>query len=236
MFTDVEFVNGASIIVDWTSSHTQGASMTYDSRNRHSTITCPETLCMLDFDNESDLLSHLESNAHQYAKTQNTIDEAIVYYAQQKHLQASSQEPSTSTHSTHVHDSIDNFGSHYPVGWARKVRRNRRLTEKQKLFITELFLQGTSSKTKLSAEQMAVRMREHTVAGDFYFSPNEYLEPSQIRTLIYRINKKYKSGEPQLCAMSEEDGIDEYMEEICHIYSDDTDVHSDNEDFQDSEE
>ena len=63
---------------------------------------CPETLCILDFDNETDMFSHIESGSHQYVETKNTMDEALLYYAQQKHLKHSSDEATASNYSEHM--------------------------------------------------------------------------------------------------------------------------------------
>lgn len=39
-FTDINFVNGASFVTDWTSAAIQDSSMAYDSRNNDSENQC----------------------------------------------------------------------------------------------------------------------------------------------------------------------------------------------------
>lgn len=174
------------------------------------------------------MYSHIEAEAHQYVKVKNTTDEALLYYAKQKHLQyLPHQDEGTSTlYSEQCNNSMQTFSEAYPQGWARKIRRVRRLTEKQKQFIEKLFQQGAATKSKLSAEQMSDRMRDHMINGEYYFSPDEYLEPSQIRSLISRINKQNKSQQQSTTIMSEDDGIAQNLDEICsHM------IDSDEEDF-----
>src|ERR1700744_370208 len=168
------------------------------------------------------MFRHIETAAHEYATTKNTIDEALLYYAQQKQLQHLANEETSSIYADDKHmatndcednDITSNFVKMYAYGWARRVRRVRRLTDKQKTFIETLFNQGAAAKTKLSAEQMAERM--HMVDGKYYFHSDEYLETSQIRSLISRINKRIKSNP---IIMSELDGIIENMDEICEYH------------------
>lgn len=110
-------------------------------------------------------MSHIENDAHKYARTTNRMDEALVYYAQQKNLNASSDEARTSNSEDFMSidsledDIIHNFADIYFQGWARRVRKARRLTEKQKTFIEGLFRHGALRRMKLSAEQ---RMQDST--------------------------------------------------------------------------
>ncbi len=158
--------------------------MVYDSRNKSLKFSCPETLCILYFKTETEMFSHIATGAHKYVQ-KNVIDEALLYYARQKHLKCSSEEGTPSNYTNvertivdHDDVSIQNFVSIFPQGWARKVRRFRRWTPKQKSFIENLFQQGASNKVKFSAEQMAERMRDHMVDGAYYFYSDEYMEPS----------------------------------------------------------
>lgn len=106
------------------------------------------------------------------------------------------------------------FNKTYTQGWARKVRRVERMTSKQKNFIEQLFLKGTTQ-SKLSAEQMTQRMRDEMVDGEYYFQPNEYLQASQIRNLIGRFKKRHYKPPNKLLVVSEYAGIEANIEEIC---------------------
>lgn len=201
--------------------------MTFDSRNKQASFPCPEYLCVSEFTNESDMMSHIEADSHQYAKVENGMDRAIFYYAQQKDVQNVSNEDHAPEYVEHRGDSHTNLDKIYFKGWARKVRTVRRLTPKQKDFIGRLFQQGAETKSKLSAEQMAERMKYETVGDHYYFHPEEYLEPSQIRNLISRFQKQDYTHSHELSAMIEDDGIEQHLDEIC-----DSVLYSDNEDFE----
>lgn len=89
-----------------------------------------------------------------------------------------------------------------------------------------LFDEGGAAKNKLSAEQMAQRMKDETIDGEFYFTPNEYLEPRQIRGLIAQLMKNETMPQPDLkrIALSEEDSVIRNTDEICFsIFDEDCD-------------
>lgn len=71
--------------------------------------------------------------------------------------------------------------------------------------------------------QMVDEMQNHIVDDDYYFHADEYLQPSQIRSLISRIATQYKSQKSQqpTIPMSEYDGIEANMDEIYQLDSDD---------------
>lgn len=64
----------------------------------------------------------------------------------------------------------------FDLGWARPVRNVSRFSEKQKVFIQNLFLAGEKTKKKMSAERMAEKMKsEKLKSGNirfFYFKVN----------------------------------------------------------------
>ena len=81
--TDVTFVNGASVVVDWISSQVQDKSMMFNSSQ---SIPCPEALWICEFESEDDAINHVSTGNHKYAKIQNGIDKALSYFVQQKHI------------------------------------------------------------------------------------------------------------------------------------------------------
>lgn len=196
----------------------------YDSRSNSSRFVCPEALCMLDFQDESEMIAHVACGKHKYVKTASSLDEVVLFYAQQKQLYASNDSATPSGTSESMLDVEDfcneNYKKKFIRGWARKVRRVRRLTEKQKGFITNLFNNGASSKTKLSAEQMAQAMKDHMVDGEYYFKPDEFMEPKQIRNLISRLKQNENQSKKSNNSLLEEDGILENIDEICDLLLD----------------
>lgn len=224
--TDVNLVNGAVLVVPWTCSSVQESSMIHDSRKKSLKFQCPDVLCIMDFDSENDLFKHLDANSHEYIKTKTGMDKALLYYAQQKHLKNLVEGASVSNQSTAEYFIDDNSGflNAFPKGWARKVRKKGRITVKQKAFIEDLFNWGASNKAKLSPEQMAERMREHMVDGAYYFRPEEFLLPNQIRSLISRINRQYMTPNSQT-KLNNNDGIDEDMNAVNTVDSDDEQCH-----------
>lgn len=214
---DIKFVNGASYVTNWITSDEQDTPMTYESRKINESFPCSEPLCILQFNTESELHSHYATDNHQYVKTKTGIDKAILYFADQKHIQSvSTQETASEDMDVDQMRCNKPFLQTYCRGWARKIRKVCRFTVKQKEFIALLFKKGASTKNKLSAEQMAQMMKDEMVDGHHYFTPHEYLEPKRIRGLISQFKKKEVSQpESKVIAFSEEDGILHHMDEIC---------------------
>lgn len=204
--------------------------MIFDSRNINQTIACPEPLCTSEFASEADMIKHVSNSNHQYTKIINNMDNAISYYVQQKHILNVSNDPLSTNYLEHQKGSTNRFLKLYPRGWARKVRKVRRFTEKQKQFLKKLFYEGAAINSKLSAEQMADRMKYDTVNGQYYFNPEEYLQPSQIRGYITRLKKQSTQTQLNFSSISEDDGIEENLDNICDFAL--FELHSDDEDFE----
>lgn len=199
--------------------------MAYDTRNEHRTYPCPEVLCILEFKNEPDMLRHIETASHQYAHIKTGMDRAISHYVQQKDVQNLCNEEAMPYYKEVEDESRTDLHKVYFRGWARKVKTVGKISPKQKHFIETLFHNGPITKTKLSAEQMVAKMKNHTVNGHYFFTPSEYLQVSQVRSLISRIKKKYDPT--RIVPMSEDDGIAENLDEICDFL-----LESDGEDFE----
>lgn len=108
------------------------------------------------------------------------------------------------------------------------MRSVGKISAKQRQFVEDLFHRGAATKQKLSAEQIAQKMKDHFVNGNFYFTPEEYLQTTQIRGLIARIKKKTSDKSREIdWTMSEDDGIESNVDEIVHSV-----LHSDDEDFE----
>lgn len=172
---------------------------------------CLNSLCISTFPNENDLNDHIANEDHHYAIAKSAIDKAILYYASQKQIQSSS---SKAVNSNEMDDDLtdNDYTKLYVKGWARKVRTVIKITNRQREFIEKLF---KNSKAKLSPEQMAERMKEEIVDGDYYFTPVEYLQPKRIRSLISSLNKKNQQSLLVQQNLSEDDGIEQNLEEIC---------------------
>ena len=74
-----------------------------------------------------------------------------------------------------------------------------------------------------------VRVDFRAPLGLYFFRPDEYLQTSQIRNLIARLKKQTYSHQNKILVISEDDGIEANIEEICDsiLYTD-----SDTEDFE----
>lgn len=88
-----------------------------------------------------------------------------------------------------------------------------------------MFTQGAATNSKLSAEQMYEKMKNSKISGNYFFQPHEYLQVKQIRNLVSRIKKK--CDKKHQIHMSEDDGIETNLEEICE-----SELYSDNEEFE----
>jgi hypothetical protein len=109
----------------------------------------------------------------------------------------------------------------------KDVRRVARIPQKSKDFITKLYFSGAGS-AKLSPEQMAQQMQEEIVKEEYYFHPDEYLQPQQIRNLISRLKQQENNKVTEVPNLSEDDGILYHIDEIC-----DSVLQSDTEDSED---
>lgn len=162
------------------------------------------------------MISHTASGDHQYARTKTATDKAILYYAQQKHVLSSSTQTVTSPYLTDLEDSTKaNYLRIFTQGWARKVRVVKRFTPKQKDFIKHLYDRGALTKAKLSPEQMAQQLRDHMVDGKYFFKPEEYLQPKQIRGIISSLKKRDHATVEAVLGVSEDDGVVDHIEDIC---------------------
>lgn len=193
-FAGTKFINGASFVTDWTSSDLPDTSMNCDSRKKNTKYRCPDPLCISEFDSETDKNIHITADDHQYATPASGMDEAILCYATQKHIQnTSSHTPNSSQMDIDDVDCFDlNHNEYlkvYVQGWARKKRIVQKVISKQKEFIEKLFINGARAKTKSSAEQMAERMKDELVDGSYYFLPTEYLDAKRIRNIITGLRK-----------------------------------------------
>lgn len=193
---------------------------------------------MLQFSSESEVYDHVANGDHRYATAATGMDKAIVYYANQKHiLNQDSNSYINESNDMVADDDLSNtvFSTMYVNGWARKVRSVTKISSKQREFITKLFLNGANSRTKLSAEQMAERMKEEMVDGNYYFSPGEYMDPKRIRNLISTLKRKQQTSstierDPERDnaddadgTLSEDEGIERNLESICDSMINDSD-------------
>lgn len=71
---------------------------------------------------------------------------------------------------------------------------------------------------------MAEKMKYDTVNGQYRFLPEEYLQPSQIRSLLTKFKKETNQhpSNSVFFDMPEDDGIEAQIDEICNfaLYSD----------------
>jgi hypothetical protein len=219
--TDIQFTSGATYTTNWVNSIRQDENMIYNSRNANKLFQCPDVLCLLEFESENLLNSHIVTNIHSYAKIKTGTDKALMYYTQQKNIFNTSTEISPTQSSNYVNNATQTlFSKIYVHGWARKVRRVKNISQKQKDFIGKLFWEGTTN-FKLSAEQMAQRMKDEMLNGKYYFHPQEYMDAGRIRNMISRLKKEQRQNEQpkaKIFHQSEDDGLEANIDEICNDF------------------
>lgn len=214
---DVFFESGISIDGEWCKSSRDVTNYQQQQTQPRIMITCPDPLCITTFTNENERLLHMSNQNHQYAKNQKGMDKALTYYIDQKNIRIDTCTQETLNSQKIIVENSDSqdFFSFHKKGWARKQRKSVRFSKKQKDFISKLFYEGSSTNNKLSAEQMATQMKNFKENEAFYFSPDEYLMPSQIRGLLTKLTLLSKGKNPsKRSARYEEDGLLEDVDMI----------------------
>lgn len=148
---------------------------------------CDEVLCTKIFDNEQDLLNHLQDpNKHSNSFAKTTADIARQCFLIQKNILTAST--STVETQTTCSTSSNEVSDNYLIGWARFVRKSSRFSNKQKDFVKQIYQEGEEAgSSKKSAEYIAALMKSATYSH--VFSSKEYLSVSQINGLLTRFGQ-----------------------------------------------
>lgn len=158
------------------------------SNSRKPKFCCTESMCTAFFLDQQELWNHEQEGNHVYATPRSSMDQIREYFVQQKHIEKNNTiNQATDLDSIYLSDvEAQTFEKTFKSGWSRPVRRHNRFSERQKNFIRNLFEAGEKTKKKMSSEDMAKKMKEHTINGQYYFDCNECLTPTQIKGLIKR--------------------------------------------------
>ena len=103
-----------------------------------------------------------------------------------------------------------------PQGWALPLdRKNVRLSEKQKKYLTDRFDEGARKENPVrwKPEAVAEHMSEYKVRGKFYFSTDEFLKVTQIRSFFRRLKAK-GNNRPESEELSENEDEEAYEEQV----------------------
>ncbi|CAG2192224.1 unnamed protein product [Mytilus edulis] len=103
--------------------------------------------------------------------------------------------------------SLQNGDSTLQTGWGlKKDRKSVRFSLKTKNYLKEIFDSGEKSGQKANASNVAKNMRiSRDNTGKKIFSPNEYLQPSQIISYFSRLALLLKCPSKKDCEVSDED-------------------------------
>ncbi|CAF4148956.1 unnamed protein product [Adineta steineri] len=85
-----------------------------------------------------------------------------------------------------IEDEIDPL----PTGWALPMRKCSTFSDKQCKYITEKFDEGVSSIKHWKPKEIVLDMEDLKLNNKFYFSANEILKESQIRSFFSRIKRE----------------------------------------------
>ena len=80
------------------------------------------------------------------------------------------------------------------MDWALPQKPFTRFSFPQLKYIHDLFIQGETTDRKATPEKVFNGMKMLRINGNKYFSPNEYLLVSQIKSLFSRYSKLKREG------------------------------------------
>jgi uncharacterized C2H2 Zn-finger protein len=167
-------------------------------------LYCNDEACSDIFKDEESLSRHILSGTHSYLSHEGltTIDFAKVKYAKLLKSESSNNRLPTCLKETVVHCEIEANEFQRACqqeGWAINSRKSAvRLSDKQIVFLNQLFDEGERCKLKFSAEKALNKMRLATDStGMKLFSTCEYLRKDQIQSYFSRLAAKKKAGHHQ---------------------------------------
>ena len=138
---------------------------------------------MKTFQRFSSLHKHLDERSHKYAlERESLLDKAMLRYAENLESGASSIEENVEAIISEEYEV-----SFAKVGWALKHAHTsrRRLNDKQKNYLIELFLFGEKTGRKADASEVSKTMRKAcNEDGSLLFQSDEYLTSMQITSFF----------------------------------------------------
>ncbi|CAG2186092.1 unnamed protein product [Mytilus edulis] len=164
---------------------------------REGDLYCPEMTCSRKFKSYSELEDHCFVGDHALCPTHDLIK------LQWKGVCLDISSCSIKTRE----GSLQNGDSTLQTGWGlKKDRKSVRFSLKIKNYLKEIFDCGEKSGQKANAGNVAKNMRiSRDNTGKKIFSPNEYLQPSQIISYFSRLALLLKCPSKKDCEVSDED-------------------------------
>ena len=176
--------------VDECTSETVASAESNSETDDDTLFTCPEEGCVKTFQRFSSLHKHLDGGSHKYAlERESLLDKAMLRYAENLESGASSIEENVEAIISEEYEEV----SFAKVGRAIKHAHTsrRRLNDKQKNYIIELFLFGEKTGRKADASEVSKTMRKaRNEDGSLLFQSDEYLTSMQITSFFSRLAAK----------------------------------------------
>ncbi len=173
-------------------------------------FTCPEDGCVKAFQRFSSLQKHQDVGRHSYVlEKESFLDKAMQRYAlnlERGTTSIESQVEEVAEESVEVPSA--------KMGWALKhSSTSRRLNEKQKKYLVDLFLLGEQTGRKANLDEVSKSMRKARNAdGSLLFVSDEYLTSQQITSFFSRMASKKSIHDP--IASDDDDDDDDILSAI----------------------
>ncbi|XP_052097915.1 uncharacterized protein LOC127732770 [Mytilus californianus] len=158
----------------------------HEGNNVDNVFYCPEYGCTKAYQSFEKMQDHILIGKHsKQLLNDSTYDRAKKIWAEKcENLQAS-------THVTIESDPGTSSSNNFNIpamGWAlKKEKKYVRFSQNVKSYLTELFKIGEASGKKENPAAVAMNMRNMSENGSRKFSPNEWLQPSQIASFFSRL-------------------------------------------------
>ena len=149
-------------------------------------LECPEENCVCTFEKMEALNTHLLGQLHSSEDTHilDSKSKMRLYFAEYMSKTASSEATTPSSSAIQTESASGHSGDVSNIeckGWALPHRKKPvRLTEKQKKWLTDMFVEGERTRRKKTPNKVADLMKTVRHEGKKIFHPREYLKNTQI--------------------------------------------------------
>lgn len=158
-----------------------------EKTEKNDIIYCFEPMCIKSFPSVEKMSQHLDFEKHDFGQSKAlTMEKIKNNWVNQFTLDSDTRSLPSSATGLNTADPSDTL--QLQLGWAIPKRYNRRLSEEQKSFLNNIFIEGEKKGCKATAENALAKMR-------MQFMPKDYLPVSIIRSYFSRRAKKVCSGE-----------------------------------------
>ena len=175
-----------------------------DSSLLEALAECYENASVKSFQRFSSLQKHLDGERHKYTlERESLLDMAMLRYAENLESGTASIEEH---HEAITSEELVEVPS-AKMGWAlKRTATSRRLNEKQKNYLSDLFHFGEETGRKADASDVSKSMRKARNAdGSFLFKSDEYLTSLQITGFFSRLSAKKSIQVPSTSNLTDDD-------------------------------